>query len=401
MTVASRVLGALFAVSLIACSQPAAVLTPSPSVAPTATAVTGTPTPTAIASAAPTIATPNATLFNANFGVIYWGAAQDPRSGPTIVPEGGTTKVGELAGSFFNQFHGAVSPDGRRAVYAAEPDLNGPWGYYLLDGSRPGEQRRLLALPNEVPGSVLWSADGTAIAFTAQDANATQGVTPKYDSIRTLDLTTGVVLELARITDGSYYQIVGWDKASGTLAAQINPYPNDGTKKSTYLVIGPSGVKTTSVAGPSAYFSSTDGRTVVGLQCDPAARFGPCSLWTWPLADYAARADQHLPGGLSLSLFGFRPGTNDVGVMTFDASGGSGRIALWSASAGLRTVYAIPAGRSPSGPWFFRADGSAVIVDFGTNEDVVIDIATGQAARLPAFSGRTSYARAAASIRLD
>ena len=380
---------------------------PTPLALSSATPSSGVATATAIASVSPSpnvstapTSTTNAALLKPGFGIVYWGLGPgwEPGSAPPILPEGRTTKVGELAGSYFNQFHGTVSPDGRRAIYAAQPDPSGPWGYYLLEGSKPTEQRRLLALPNENPGSVLWSADMTAIAFTLQNAEATQGVIPKYDSIRTLDLTTGAVRELARITDGSYYQIVGWDKPAGTLAAQINPYPSDGTKKSTYLVIGPSGNKTTPVDGPSAYAASPDGRTVVGLQCAAATA---CSLWTWPLADYGARADQRLPAGLSLNVIGFRPGTSDVGLTVFEQSGGSGRITLWSAAAGLRTAYQIPTGRFPSGPWFFRADGSAVIVNFGIGENLVIDIATGQSTRLPLSESQTSYSRSAASIRLD
>ena len=377
--------------------SPLAQLSASPSPSPSNATATLTASPNLTA---PPPATPSATLLKPGFGVIYWGPRQgwEPGSGPQILPEGRTTNVGELARSYFNQFHGTVSPDGRRAVYAAQPDPSGPWGYYLLDGSKPTEQRRLLALPNENPGSVLWSADMSAIAFTVQNAEATQGVIPKYDSIRTLDLATGAVRELARITDGSYYQIVGWDKPAGALAAQINPYPSDGTKKSTYLVIGPSDNKTTPVDGPSAYAASPDGRTVVGLQC---AAGTACSMWTWPLADYGARADQHLPAGLSVGVVGFRPGTSDVGLTVFEQSGGSGRIALWSAAAGLRTAYQIPTGRFPSGPWFFRADGSAVIVNFGIGENLVIDIATGQSTRLPQSESQTSYSRSAASIRLD
>lgn len=374
-------------------AQSSASQSPSPSTA------TATLTASPRLTAAPP-ATPNAALLKPGFGVIYWGPRPgwEPGSGPQILPEGRTTSVGELARSYFNQFRGTVSPNGNRAIYAAQPDPSGPWGYYLLDGTKPTEQRRLLALPNENPGSVVWSADMSAIAFTAQDSGATQGVIPKYDSIRTLDLTTGTVREFARITDGSYYQIVGWDKSAGTLAAQITPYPPVEGKKSTYLVIGPSGTKIVPVDGPTAYAASPDARTVVGLQC--AAATG-CSVWTWPLAEYGARVDQRLPAGLSLNVIGFRPGTSDVGLTAFELNGGSGRIALWSASAGLRTVYEFPAGRSPGGPWFFRADGSAVILHFGVGEDLVIDVATGQSTRLPTFDSQTSYARSTASIRLD
>ena len=207
---------------------------PLPAALPSAIPTSGVATAAASASVSPspnattaTASTANAALLKPGFGMIYWGARQgwEPGSGPPLVPEGRTTKVGELAGSYFNQFHGTLSPDGRRAIYVAQPDPNGPWGYYLLDGTKPTEQKLILALPDEIPGPLLWSADMSAIAFTAQDSDAKQGVIPTYDSIRTLDLTSGAVRELARITDGSYYQLVGWDKPAGTLAAQILPYP--------------------------------------------------------------------------------------------------------------------------------------------------------------------------------
>jgi hypothetical protein len=358
-----------------------------------AVAANATPAPTP---------TPNAALLRPSFGVIYWGPRQgwDPGSAPRIRREGETVStVAELAGSYFNQFHGTVAPDGRRAAYPAQTQ-DGQWAYYLLDGSKPTEQRRILALPNEIPGRVVWSSDMTAIAFTAQDFNATQGVTPKYDSIRTLDLATGAVRELARVTDGSYYQIVGWDKTSSLLAAVVTPYPYDGAKPGSYIVIGPTGTKTTPLDGASPYTATSDARTVYGLKCAGTPSY--CSLWTWPLSDYAARVDQHLPTGLSLGITGLRPGSADVGLVVFDAAGGT-RIALWSATAGLRTAYRLPTGRSPSGQPFFRADGSAIVVEIGPSETLIVDLTTGATTPLPQPAPQAPYENphAAASIRLD
>ena len=358
-----------------------------------AVAANATPAPTA---------TPNAALLKPSLGVIYWGvrAGWDPGSAPRIRREGETASaVGELAGSYSNQFHGTVAPDGRRAVYPGQTQ-EGQWAYYLLDGSKPKEQRRILALPNEIPGRVVWSSDMTAIAFTAQDFNATQGVTPKYDSIRTLDLASGAVREVARITDGSYYQIVGWDKSSSTLAAVITPYPYGGTKKGSYIVIGPSGTKTTPMDGAAPYVATSDGRTVYGLNCVGAPLY--CSLWIWPLSDYAARVDQHLASGLSLGIFGLRPGSADIGLVMGDTAGDT-RIALWSATAGLRTAYRFPSGRSPGSQPFFRADGSAIIVELGVGEPIVVDLTTGGTTQIPQPAALVPYevGRAAASIRLD
>lgn len=365
----------------------------SPSVSPSAS---GTPASTATGAA----------LLKPGFGVIYQGVRSgwDPGSAQQIRREGDTDRsVGELAGSFFNQFHGAVTPDGRRAVYPAQ-DLGGPWVLYLLDGAKPTEQKRLLTLPDEIPGSLIWSSDMTGIAFTAQDSGATQGVTPKYDSIRTLDLATGVVRELARITDGSNYQIVGWDRSTGTLAAAVVPYPSpasrgsDVSKTGSYIVIGPSGTKNVPLDGPSPALSSADARVVYGLRCDgnPAS----CSLWTWPLADYGARVDRQVASGLSLAIFGARPGSDEIGLTVYSGSGASieGQIALWSPSSGLRTVYRFPQGRSPGSRPFFRADGTGIFLELGIDENVVVDLPSGATTPLP---GATSSGRIEASIRLD
>ncbi|MDQ2912824.1 MAG: hypothetical protein M3T56_06165 [Chloroflexota bacterium] len=344
--------------------------------------------------------TPNVAVLKRSFGVVYQGVRQgwDSGSAPQLRREGDTTSVGELAGSFFNQPHGGIAPEGGRFAYLAQPQ-DGPWGIYLLDGAKPTEQRRLVALPNEIPGQPVWSNDGTAIAFTAQDAGSTQGVTPKYDSIRTLDLATGRVTELARITDGSYYDIVGWDRRSGTLAALIVPHAQPA---STYLVIGATGTRTTPLErGPEsswAVYGSPDARTAAGIHCTAATG---CSLWTWPLADYDARADQRLGPGLSLGSFGWRPGSDDLGlsVSTISPAGSAPHLELWSSTAGRRTAYAASA-FPPSSP-FFRADGSAIIIP-GYGEALVIDIGSGATSPLPfpAPAGPFERPLPAASIRL-
>src|SRR5260221_13862409 len=171
---ASRLTLGVIALDVASCAASASSAgSPSGSSAATI-ARSSTPAATVRSSAPAATATSNPALLRTSFGVIYWGARQgwEPGSAPQILPEGRTTTVGQLAGSFYNQFHGAVSQDGRRAIYAAQPEMNGPWGYYLLDGPKPTEQRRLLALPNENLGAALWSPDLNAVALTAQAGGA-------------------------------------------------------------------------------------------------------------------------------------------------------------------------------------------------------------------------------------
>jgi hypothetical protein len=344
-------------------------------------------------------ATPNPAVLKSGFGVIYSGVRQgwDQGSAPQIRREGETDRgTGELAGSFFNNFHGMVSPSGRRAAYTGQTQ-DGQWGLYLLDGARPAEQRRLLALPNEIPGEVAWAADETAIAFNVQDHGATQGVAPKYSAIRTLDLASGMVNELARVTGGNLYHIVAWNKASGTLAATIAP---NGEPATTYVVIGPAGTKTTPLDGAWGMYGSPDARTAIGVRCDGAPTY--CSLWTWPLDDFGSRADQHLESGLWLGVVGWRPGSNEIGLVVGSGPKGQEQIEVWSPTAGRHIVYRFVDGKTPPSRPFFRADGSAIFVP-GYGEAVVVDIATTATSPLPFPAPAALYERPlpAGSIRLD
>jgi hypothetical protein len=350
-------------------------------------------------TAAPT-STPVAGVLKTDFGLIYDGVRQgwEKGSAPLVRREGETSfAVGELAPSFFNQFNGAISPDGRRAVYFAQRQGE-PWALYLLDGAHPNDQRKLLALPIGVPdgeipgGPLVWSADGDGIAFVVLDAGANQGVTPKYSAIHTLDFSTGKVAELARVEGGSRYAIVGWDRARSTLAALLSP---DRGPTSTYLVLSGAAQRTWPLDAVYAMAPSPDARDVAALRCDKDT--GPCtSLWTWPLDDFGARTDQHIGSGLSLGLIGWRPGTDELGLLVGTPNAAFDRIEVWSATGGTQVVY-----RGASERTFFRADGSAIF-SAGNGEAIVIDLSTGTVSPVPFPAPQQPYeiGRLRASIRL-
>lgn len=396
MAAATRRLILGLALFVTACSNPSTTSpTPTFSASPVPTPTTPVPTPTPAPTSIPTPSV-NAAVLKPNFGVIYWGtqSGYDPGSAPKIRREGETTTLAELAGNYFNQFHGAVSPDGRRAVYPSQT-IDGAWSLYLLDGSKPTEQRRLIALPDEIPAQIVWASDGSGVAFTVADSGANQGVAPEYDAIRTLDLATGKATELARITGGNYYGIVGWDKPSNTLAATT--FPNGIGLTMSYLVISPAGTKTTPVNAQFWMVASPDARTVVGGLCDGGVN--GCSLWTWPLANIEARTDQHIRSGMWIYPFAWRPGSQDIGMVIGSSPNSQDEIDLWSPTAGFRTVNRFINGNTPPGPSFFRADGSALFVP-GYGKALVVDLASAVTSALP-FPVATGNAFPSTSIRLD
>jgi len=362
-----------------------------------------TPTqPTAATGTGATTARPNAAVLKPNFGVIYWGTEQgfEPALAPKIRREGETTTLAQLAGEFFNQFHGAVAPSGRRAVYRAEP-TNGLWTLYLLDGAKPTEQRKLLELPGEIPTEIMWSGDETAVAFTVEDAGAVQGVPPKYDAIRALDLATGRVSEVARISSGSYYRLVGWDGATGTIA-WIEPNGAAGS----YVIRDSSGTRSTRLDAAWTMLASPDARTVIGFRCDGQGT--NCAAWAWPIGNLAARADQHLGTGLAVAPIAWRPGSDDIGLLVGTPAASSAHllmpdhVELWSPTKGRRTIHSFVNGNTPPGPCFFRADGSAFFVP-GYGTAVVVDLASGATSALPFPVATGPYDKPfpSASIRLE
>jgi hypothetical protein len=361
--------------------------------------VTPSPTPAVSGSPAPT-STPAAVALRPDLAVIYDGVRQgwEKGSAPLVRREGEThVAVGELAPSFFNQFMGSVSPDGRRAVYFAQREGQ-PWALYLLDATtNPNEQRVIRTIPDEIPAEPpVWSFDGNGVAFVVMDSGANQGVKPKYTALRTLDLASGTATEVARVEDGSHYSVVGWDRASSTVAAVLYPYAAAGTR---YLVFAPSGPKSWTLDGVYSMSAAPNGRDVAGVRCDRQGS-GGCTLWMWSLANFASKVDQNLGPNLSVASFGWRPGTSELGLTVGTVGAALDRIELWSASGGRRLVAEIR-GAGYSRP-FFRADGSAVIVQTTQTEASILDLATGGVSPFPLHAPEAPFEanRIRASIRL-
>lgn len=400
LALASAALVAVVAVAAIgALRGPAttgvSTATESPTAAVTPSGATTTPVPTASTSVTPSPTTAGAAI-KSEFAVIYDGVRQgyDKGSAPLIRREGETNfAVGELAPSFFEQFIGAVSPDGRRAVYFAQRQGE-PWTLYLLDGAKPNDQRVIRTIAGEIPnGAPVWSSDGTGIAYVVLDEGANQGVTPKYSAIRTLDVATGAVSEVARVTDGSSYSLVGWDRARSIIAALLAP---DRAPATQYMVFSSGALKSFPLDGQYSTYAAPNGRDVAGVRCDAPTK--ECSLWTWTLDDFGSKLDRKL--GSNLSVIGWRQGTGDLVLLVGEPGAVPNRISLWSATAGLRPVAQVD-GSGYSRP-FLRADGSAVIVQQSQTAASIVDLDGGTVTPFPLHTPEAQFEpnRLRASIRL-
>lgn len=362
-------------------------------------ALTCSPTPFTCAPAHATrTATPSASpsaVLNPSFGVIYQGrgTGSAPELTPNIRREGSTTPVVRLIGNVLNQFIGAVAPDGRRIAYFAQPQGD-VWNLYVLEPKAGSQQVPVTTLRDEHPISApLWSSDGQQIAFAVADQNIAQGTTPAYTEIRTVDLAQHTVRTVARRTDHSTYQLVGWDKSTGAIAALvISPV---GTP-SEYALLGPLTRSWALNAGTSVV-ASTDGRVAI-VVCEPSTG---CALRTTTLTDFGNQLDVNLGPGLSIGIIGFRPGTSDLALLVSPARAATTQtVELWSAQAGRREVLTTDASSLDSA--FFRADGSALVVGTRPGNEIVVDLRTGQTARLAdAQDDPFARTRPVASVGLD
>lgn len=326
------------------------VAAPSPSPIDDPVNASATSGPPGKPSATPT----GASLLSDRFGVIVAG---DPRSGTAFEIR---TETGSLVGEFTG-FAPAVSPDGRQvAVWqgAGTPDT-----LRLLDPTRPGpvESRTVLTLPaSERGAAILWAPDGTALVVAVYSKDSFEGTDggPKIASLRTVSLTSGTPLEIARLTNGRVLVPVAWDQRSGTVGAAES---GAGGFMSAYEAIPvsptvPSGTNVTQPVRP-VQRTVVDGRAI-GIQGSPDGSrvlgvwLDENTVHIWPTADYGAAYPVGKGGTLRAARW--RPGSDQVWWVVNDEVGWF--IPQTSSSA----VMYGGSGLVALGP--FRPDGSAVVV---------------------------------------
>lgn len=119
----------------------------------------------------------------------------------------------EFQSGFYRQWRGAVSPDGRKLAYWHDGATAG-WELRILETSALDRPRTVLQLRDELPEGLLWSGDQGGLVFGVSDKLTGQGVIGQYTALRTLDLATGNVTELAR--DKKWFHALAWDRKAGS-----------------------------------------------------------------------------------------------------------------------------------------------------------------------------------------
>ena len=348
------------------------------------------------------------------------GASPQPsalavRGSPTtanLAPDGGRDLVVDLGGHsigirtesatapFFkatSRTPYAVSPTGTLAYWKTGPDDALPHELHVYDTTSRTD-RTLLTLTDERGGSsgfMVWSTDGTGIAFGTSDLNsAYEGrLAPARPTVATwwlLDVGTGVKRKISTIS-GAWIMPVSWDRVTDSATAGDVGRDGPDTPTRLFYVWEPLRARQKATVlllpasiDPLTIHADSAGGYAVGLEPYGAIGSANRNIWTWPLRDPTAGVPRKIPGRLIFQAQ-FRPGTTNVYALmrndeTPTPSPGLpliedlGPLAL----SGAREVYRTP---HPGGDYFFfRSDGSAIVVGTVALNDrrgAVVDPETG------------------------
>jgi hypothetical protein len=280
-----------------------------------------------------------------------------------------------FTGGFFRQFNGAVSVDGRKIAYWYLPsDQRTPAELRVLDAAKPSEQRTLLTLRSEFPEAIVWSSDGNGLLYTVTDTKSGQGVVAEYSALRSFDLVTGVVRELARSAPRRWLLGTAWNRERGILlGSEVDG--DTGRHLGLFRYGASGGVQRVSVSGPLlAMTPSADALRVIGA-------FGtsgndPFELRVWQLDDpvnYSALPPD--PAWPISKGWGFRPGSNEIAVWRMTST--TLQLLLWDPVTGRKTTL------EPRDTGRFRPDGSAVV----SGDGYVLELATGRTVKIDLPAG--------------
>lgn len=287
-------------------------------------------------------------------------------------------------------FSGAtVSPDGHRLAMrrTTENAQQLVWG----DAIRFADAKVAVDLSGSgelFVGSVVWAADNSnSIAFTVIRPGAQQGIDPPplYSALRSVDLETGAVRELARTNNDRILVPLIW-RPRDNLAVSFETGPG-GYAYSYVIVRGGQLVRTAFDRDqpPSGLLADRDGARVLGL-------FGTGNdlvlrWWAWDRPEQAQ--EMRPPSGETFLRAAWRAGTDEIGVelvVTPTRTPVRGRFELWSVPTNSRRVVLASGGFE-----MFRHDGTAAIGLQGAAapfEIILIDLDTGTTTPIPR-SGET------------
>jgi hypothetical protein len=323
--------------------------TPTPSSAPSATVPPSPPGP----------------LLSDSRGFI---ALPDPAAAAELRHETDAAPISTLRGQ---GFVGSVSGTGRRVAYwmtaeGATRDLR------VFDVTAPDQDTTLATvLETERGAAVVWSSDRTGVvAVVESNGRPGTGEAPgPFSALRIVDTPTRSIHEISRVTDGTRYWPVGWDRLAHLVGAC--DYGGADALGIAWVVVGEDALssRVQMENGIPAMTIRANGNDVLGVLNGSVIR-------VWTLASYNDHREFGAAPGERIAFARWRPGADEIVVAVAD------RLEIWPKGGGDRRVVAR--GLPAASDLLVSSDGALAFITFdGGASASAIDLATARTAPLP------------------
>jgi hypothetical protein len=327
-------------------------------------APTPTPTPLPTATVPPT---PSGPLLSDSRGFIALPGSAAPAE---LRRETDPVALSTLRGQ---DFIGAVSGTGRRVAYWVSTTVDGASRELrVFDVTAPDQDTTLATvLDIERGAAAVWSSDRTGIvAVVESSGRAGTGDAPgPFSSLRVVDTPTRSIHEISRLTDGSQYWPVGWDRITHLVGACA--YGGADATGIAWVVVGEDALssRVPMEGGIPAITIRANGNDVLGVLNQSVVR-------VWTLASYATHREFGAAPGERIAFARWKPGADDIVVSTAD------RLEIWSKAGGDRRV--VSRGLPDASDLLVSSDGALAFITYdGGASAIAVDLATGRTAPLP------------------
>jgi hypothetical protein len=272
-------------------------------------------------------------------------------------------------------FIGAVSGTGRRVAYwVSGPSTSDDTTRELrvFDVTAPDQDTTLATvLETERGAAAVWSSDRTGIVAVVESsgrAGSAEAPGP-FSALRVVDTPTRSIHEISRVTDGSQYWPVGWDRAARLIGACV--YGGADATGIAWVVVGEDALssRVPMDGGIPAITIRASGNDVIGVLNQSVVR-------VWTLASYTTHREFGAAPGERIAFARWKPGAEEIVVLVAD------RLEIWPKTGGDRRILAR--GLPAASDLLVSSDGALAFVTYdGGVSAIAIDLATGRTVPLP------------------
>ena len=228
-------------------------------------------------------------------------------------------------------------------------------------------------LPETERGAAaVWSSDRTGLVAVVE-SRAGDPAGP-FSALRVVDTPTRSIREISRVTDGSQYWPVAWDRATRVVGACV--YAGPEAMGIAWVTVGEDTLssRVPMEAGIPAVTVRANGNDVLGVMNGNVVR-------VWTIASYTEHREFGAAPGESISFARWKSGSDEIVVLVAD------RLEIWPKAGGDRRI--VTRGLPAASDLVVSADGVLAFVTFdGAASATAVDLSNGRTASLPMSDSR-------------